>query len=372
MTVSKRPILVLSVGVIVITAAWLVNLSGLVAIRSEHGYYDPVWHTDGTAIYYLERRSRGLIVGLGWEHFTPPAQVYMFSDQVELIKHDLPSGVTHALHEFDIDPHIDRWVNRYHNRIFGWISTVIEPGSDEIEIKVTLSIPVVPSSEVWAYAGKWDGQSFTSEGWNQKYPGSMASSDQVLVNNLELMTVMNSESYGAAILQISPDNSFEVLIATDDFKPEMVTARYLTDRSRREQIEKVRRFKRVNEELIEQNLAGGMKDGEARLQAYDEMENMGLLPRSPRISAARLNTRPLDEPVFQIPADYFAAGLFKDIAAAIANPGTKVKASTGDHLKYYDDDVGVRLRSYRNGGKKTFLVETGDAFYRLTVDGEPQ
>ena len=102
------------------------------------------------------------------------------------------------------------------------------------------------------------------------------------------------------------------------------------------------------------------------------MENMGLLPRSPRIVAVQLDTLSIsklsaNDPVFHIPAEYYIAGMFKDIANAISTPGTEVKASTGDHLKYYDDDVGVRLKKWRNDGNETFIVETDGVFHRLTV-----
>ena len=71
--------------------------------------------------------------------------------------------------------------------------------------------------------------------------------------------------------------------------------------------------------------------------------------------------------VFDIPNEYFRVGLFQDIAAAIAAPGQQVKTSTGTYLKYYDDDVGLRLKAWRNAGNDRFAVRTEDALYLLEV-----
>ena len=77
-------------------------------------------------------------------------------------------------------------------------------------------------------------------------------------------------------------------------------------------------------------------------------------------------TAPDGEPTFVIPASYFDAGLFRDIAAAIVMPGKAVQTGTGDYLKYYDDDVGVRLREFRKR-RDVFHVQVGGTLYQLVV-----
>jgi hypothetical protein len=366
MTKRKRWLLGLLVILPLMAAGVLGNLTGLATLHTEYGFYEPVWHPNGTSIYYLERRSRGFIVGAGWEHFTAPARVYLLSDEMTLVRHDLETDDRRRLHRFDLDPHIDRWVNRYHNRIFGWPRTVIEPSTAGAAVKVSMSIPLIPTSELWRYTGEWNGTSFKTTGWDQEFPGSMASSEQALHDGLELMAVRNAEAYGAAILQVKADSSYKVLVSTNEFTADMVTTR-LFERSRRAHIEKMQRFRSVNEKLVGENLERGLSEGAAMLHANDDMEEMGLLPRSPRISAVRLSAAPLDSPVFIIPSGYFKAGLFTDIGEAIASPGTEVKASTGGHLKYYEDDVGPRLKRYRNSGQAEFVIETDGVLYQLSV-----
>jgi hypothetical protein len=189
----------------------------------------------------------------------------------------------------------------------------------------------------------------------------------VLLNGVELMTVLNAESYGAAILSVRADNSYDVLLATRDFSTEMVTEKYLTEKSWRHSIEKAVRFKRVQSELVNQYSEAGWSQGEAMLKTNDELESMGLLPRLPRIIAKKIKGGLVGDPIFSIPSSYFDAGLFQDIAAAINAPGLPVKANTGDHLKYYEDDVGPRLKTFRDNNE-SFIVETAGVFYRLTME----
>jgi len=372
MTAMGKSIIGLSVLVLVAVVAFAGHFFGLATIDSQHGYYEPVWHPDGQSLYFFDRQSRGIIIGAGWEHFTAPANIYMLSDQIRLINYDPVSDRETILWQLEVTPHLNRWTRRYHNRIFGWISTVIEPARNSLEFKIGLNIPKPPSSEIWIYKGVFDGGEVTTNGWGQGSPGGMGSSELVLVNDEELMVIRNPEAYGAAIIKIRADSSYAVIRSTEEFAWEMVVAKDLTERSRREQIERVRHFIKVNKELEERYKKEGFNEGQASLKAYDEMENMGLLPRTPRIVAVQLDsleqdTLPVNDPVFHIPAEYYAAGMFKDIASAISAPGTEVKASTGDHLKYYDDDVGVRLKNWRNDGNDTFVVETDGIFHRLTV-----
>jgi hypothetical protein len=368
----KRKIIIVLVAALLLTAVAMGQYFGLATADSQYGYYEPVWHPDGKSIYFFERESRGIIIGAGWEHFTAPANVYMLSDHIRLINYDLESNEETVLTQFEVTPHLGRWTRRYHNRIFGWISTVIEPVENSLEFKLRMSIPEIPSSETWVYRGVFDGKKMTTTSWSQNYPGSMGSSELVLVNGEELMTIRNAEAYGAAIIKVRADTSYEVIKSTDEFTTEMVIETQLTERSRRAQIEHVRNFVKVNEELEQKYRKEGFAAAQASLMAYDEMENMGLLPRTPRIVAEQLDASTIKNPsanipIFHILAEYYTAGMFKDVYKAISAPGTEVKISTGDHLKYYDDDVGVRLKKWRNDGNKDFIVETDGEYHRITV-----
>jgi hypothetical protein len=103
------------------------------------------------------------------------------------------------------------------------------------------------------------------------------------------------------------------------------------------------------------------------MRAYDEMEELGYLPKDPRLVATLVATLPSDVRVFDIPADYFVVGLFQDIAEAMSKPGEEVHTGTGTYLKYYDDDLGPRLKDWRAAGNDRFAVRTGGQLYLLEV-----
>jgi hypothetical protein len=97
------------------------------------------------------------------------------------------------------------------------------------------------------------------------------------------------------------------------------------------------------------------------------MEELGLLPKRPRLVATAVDEAPADVRVFDIPANYFEVGLFTDIAEAIASPDSEVDTGTGSYLQYYDDKLGSQLRAWREAGNDRFAVRTAGRTYVLTV-----
>ncbi|MCZ6860144.1 MAG: hypothetical protein O7I42_07685, partial [Alphaproteobacteria bacterium] len=79
----KLAVGLLTAGAVVAVFAFA-QLIGILAIERHQGFFAPVWDTDGQHIYVIERDTRGLIWGLGWEFFTPPANSYVISDRFVL------------------------------------------------------------------------------------------------------------------------------------------------------------------------------------------------------------------------------------------------------------------------------------------------
>ena len=44
-----------------------------------------------------------------------------------------------------------------------------------------------------------------------------------------------------------------------------------------------------------------------------------------------------------------------------------MRTGTGTYLKYYDDELGLRLKAWRNDGNDRFAVRTAGALYLLEV-----
>jgi len=354
----------------VVAVLALAQLIGIFTLERHQGFFAPVWSADGQQVYFIQRDTRGLIWGLGWEHFTPPASAYVLSDRLSLRRLDIASGTSQVLERFDGSPVTGRVTKHYRGRIFNSMSARIEPGDRRIEFLVRMDVPRVPMSESWSLAGAWTPEQPSNVQWKSKWAGNTASPDEVLTNGIEAITVRGRESFPAAVLAVETDGSYRVLVKNRDFErlyPDGVPPKQIAERSRRKSIERSRELAHVTTELVAKHKARGLNDGAATLRAYDDMEELGYFPKKPRLIATALSELPADVRVFVIPNEYFRVGLFQDIAAAIAAPQQEVKTSTGTYLKYYDDEVGLQLKNWRNAGNDRFAVRTEDALYLLEV-----
>ena len=344
------------------------RLIGLWSIERHSGFFAPVWDERG-GVYFVQRDTSGATWGLGWEFFTPPASSYVMSDEFSL--RYLPAGgAVEVLQTWDASPLVGRVTKHYRGRIFNTASAKVEPRRDGAEFAVRLQIPKVPRAESWALTGEWSRGQASGAAWEEKWAGGMGVADQVLRDGIELMAVAGPEAFPAAILAVKADASYDVLQKNRRFDgtyPSGVPPLKLQQHSRRKLIERGRTFRKTHAELVAKYVSEGMREGAASLKAYDDMEDMGLLDKQPRLVAWRRDDGGENLPVFDIPPDYFEAGLFGDIAEAIRTPGQEVKTGTGDYLKYYDDELGVRLKKWRNDGNREFIVTTNGMRYHMEV-----
>ena len=250
------------------------------------------------------------------------------------------------------------------------MSARITPGGEGVEFLARMNVPRVPRSETWALTGTWTADQPSNAQWSEKWAAGTASPDEVLRNGIEVMTIPGREAFPAAVLAVEADGTYRVLIKNSDFDdlyPDGVPPHKIAERVSRERIERVRRFTRVKTELTAKYRAQGLNENSAVLRAYDEMEEIGVLPKDPRLVATSLREPPPDVRIFEIPQEYFRVGLFQDIAAAIAAPNQEVRTGTGTYLKYYDDELGLRLKAWRKDGNDRFAVRTAGQTYLLEV-----
>lgn len=360
----------IALGVVVAGGLAAAAALGLVTVERHTGYFAPVWDAEADGIYYVERDSFGLAWGFGWEHFSPPAYSYVVRDDFRLRHLELDGAEPATLARWSASPVEGRVTRQYRGRIFNTVSARVDLTPDGASFLVDMSIPRVPSSEQWSLQGAWSAGTGASGEWRREGAGYAAPSDAALVRGVELLTVPGRDSYPAAILAVSAEGNVRVLVHNRDFQalyPDGVPAEKIAERSRREQIERGRDFRRAENDLVARYRADGLNEGAAKLRAIEEMEELGFLPKRPRLVASPVDEIPSDTRVFEIPPDYFEVGLFQDIAAAIAAPGTEVDTSTGTYLKYYDDELGPRLKDWRDEGNDRFAIRTGGRTYVLTV-----
>jgi hypothetical protein len=369
MKLAYRIIALLVVGGLVVVAAGAYAL-GIASYERYSGYFAPVWDESGKAVFYIQRDTSGFIWGMGWEHFSPPAYSNITSDEFSLRRVNVVSGEVEVLQSWPLSPLSSRVTKHYRGRIFNTVSARVEQDSGAVEFNVVLQIPKVPRSEIWALAGTWRPDVPAVARWQQQGHRSGGFSDQSLLNGVEVIAVRGREAFPAAIVTIAEDGKQRVVLKNDDFDDlysDGIPQRRIDERSRRTSIDRVRTFKKTRAELIAKHMATGMREGEAMLKASEDMEELGLLPKRPRLVAELVDATPDGLKMFDIPPDYFVAGLFNDIAEAIADPGKLVDTNTGGYLKYYDDDVGIRLKAWREAGNDRFAVRTGGKIYVMEI-----
>ena len=356
---------------VVLAGLMAMAVVGLVTVERHTGYFAPVWDAEGDGIYYVERDSFGITWGFGWEHFSPPAYSYVLHDEFRLRRLELDQAQPTTLGRWSASPVERRVTRQYRGRIFNVVSAQVEVTPEGgVSYLVTMSIPRVPTSERWSLEGSWSEAAGASGAWRPEGAGSTRGSERALIGGVELLSVRGRESYPAAILAVGPDGEARVLVENDDFDdlyPDGVPEEKIAEWSRRDRIEHVRAFRQVQAGLEAQYEAEGLNKGAATLRAYRDMEELGLLPKRPRLVATPVDDAPPDTRAFEIPSHYFDVGLFQDIAAAIASPGMQVDTDTGSYLKYYDDDLGPRLKQWREEGNDRFAVRTRGRTYVLSV-----
>ncbi|MDH3741463.1 MAG: hypothetical protein OER56_07685 [Hyphomicrobiales bacterium] len=369
MKLAYRIIALLVVGGLIVLATGAYAL-GIASYERYSGYLAPVWDETGEAIYYIQRDTSGFIWGMGWEHFSPPASSYVTTDEFSLRRLNAESSEVEILQTWPNSPLSSRVTKHYRGRIFNTVSARVERDSGAVKFNVVLQIPKVPRSDIWALTGAWRPDVPAVATWQQQGHRSGGFSDQALLNGVEVIAVRGRESFPAAIVTIAGDGNQRVVLKNDDFDdlfPGGIPQRRIDERSRRTSIERVRTYKKTRVELIAKHMAAGLREGEAMLKATEDMEELGLIPKRPRLVAKTVSANPDNLKVFDIPPDYFTVGLFNDIAAAISEPGKLVDTNTGGYLKYYDDDVGPRLKAWREAGNDRFIVRTGGQTYLLEV-----
>jgi hypothetical protein len=337
----------------------IVALTGLFSVERQRGFLAPVWDRAGEKIYFLERRTFGLVWGLGWEFFSPPASSYALHDSFSLRRLDPATGAIETLLQLPSNPIVNRVTKRYRGRIFGYPAARLHPGAENgIDFHIRLSVPKSPSSEIFQLKGSWQSDKEVNVAWRTGGV-SPSASEFVLVNGREVVVLDGPEGYGAAIVVIEEDGRHRVLLQSDAFSdryPNGVSAKVLAAKSRRGSIERVRQLRRVRAELVAKYRRRGLNEMAAAQKAGEDMEELGYYPKGPRMVATPLDAAPEGLPVFEISAMEFKVGLFSDIAAALAEPGTEVRPNMGAYIRHRDFDTSERINTWRKAGNDRMVL----------------
>jgi len=348
---------------------------GLADAPRETGYLGPVFAADGQSIFVIRRNVSGVVLGFGREFFTPPASVRIRSDRFALVNVRLADGRLTVDETFPASPLEGARFGAYHGAILGEAHGHLRwADSSHLDYELAVTRPDSPSAHTFVSRRVWDAQkqSATTVGpWLAGSTGMAGDEPQQLAGDLEVIAPPGGEGMGCAIVVYRKgDAAGRALVETRGCRqkyPSGYTAEILKPMIRREAIERGELIRRTYANLVDRNRTAGKPEGQAMLDANDEMSRLGLYPKPTTIVASREECPP-GAPFFDIVDDQFKVGLFPDIEAAVASPGRPVHKSIGAYITHRDYTTSQRINDYLSAGHDTFYVRAHGACWRLTID----
>src|SRR4051812_18330402 len=193
--------------ILLLLLAWKAGLAGMPRII---GYYSPIFSTDGTAVFVVQRDARAIVTGLGYEMFTPPANVRYLRDNYALWRIRVSDAAVSSVATFPPSPLEHTTVRGYHNALFGMPAAHLrwtDPGHLDYEIAVTKYD--VPSSRTFVIRELWDkGSKYDSTDQWREAPPRMGGGfePQQLHGDLELIAVPGPEAVPCAVVILRMDD----------------------------------------------------------------------------------------------------------------------------------------------------------------------
>jgi hypothetical protein len=370
-TKKKLYVVLILLTVLLLVPGWFGYQLGIIPrIDRIETFHAPVFGPDGKNVYYLTRNAWGISWGPGIEFFTPPATVVVIGDRFSLQRTSRDTGETTTLHTWRV-PHRLKPKTQYRNYLFGLPDCELKWEGGTLQYKIGLDFlpndPPYFTVNEWA-VGSWNVETSTlaeQELWKSGYHSTDRWTRQILSGPWEIvdyqsqaLILYDSNAKTRTLLRVSRSagSPLKEAVATADLK----------DYAHRDQLERSRTIRETYASTVAGLQAQGLPEGEAMLRADDEMEKKGYYPKTPRVTATKIETIRQGVKVFEITNDEFRFGLFQDIEEAIAKPGTGVHFH-GKYITHRDFDTSRKLNEYLDAGNKSFIVKTDKGIFSLTV-----
>lgn len=370
-TKKRLYFLLILLVVLLLVPGWFGYQLGIIPrIDRIETFHSPVFGPDGRDVYYLTRNAWGVSWGPGIEFFTPPAAIIVLGDRFLLQRTSGEKGATTTIHTWRVS-HRLKPKTHYRNYLFGLADCELKWQGSALHYKIGVDFlpndPPYLTVNEWAI-GSWNADTNTIselETWKSGYHSTDRWSEQILSGPFEIIDYRNQ----ALILLDSATQTRRPLRVSGSggsrLEAEVLTAD-LKDYIHRAQLERSRIIRETYADTVAGLRSRGVPEGEAMLQANDEMEKKGYYPRTAKLIAAKVDAARQGVRVFEITKDEFQFGLFQDIEEAIARPGTEVRFH-GTYITHRDFDTSRKLNEHLDAGKRTFIVKCDKGLFLLTV-----
>ena len=353
------------------------------SVQRVEGSFSPVFSPDGKQVYFIARETRGLVLGFGYEFYSPPAHVFLREDRFSLRRVPSAGGAVGTVKSWPGSPLEGEKIRAYRGRIFSVAPTELHWAEGEkLEYKVSLRIPAQPSGGHFSVSRQWNGESgelIEKDQWEERQVMAHGSGEAALSGSWELFAVKGEEGYPCAVVAYEQATAeIRVLVKTpvcDELYPEGISEAHVAPLSRREDIERVRNVRDTHDRLMREALAEGLAEYEAWLRVNRQMQDLGLYPKPPQLTARLLGAGELEElrnqealePVFEIAGMQFKVGMLRDIMRAIESPGEKTEKSMGQYIVHDDYTTSQALNAFLKSGGTRFYVAYQGRVYELNL-----
>ena len=363
------------IAILVLALAGLAGLVAAVRHRGE-GYFSPQFTPDGDAVVVVVRQTRALVLGLGYEFWTPPARVRVTHDRFSIVRVGIADGGIKTLQTFPASPVEGQWVQTYRPGVYGSAQAHLRWATPEaLEYEIGVTVPRQPSSDTYVTRRRWDGdkgQWIDSAPWERGFTGMGGDESTQLSGDREVVAVRAGSAMPCAVVIVTKgEPKARPLLEGADCReahPDGYDVATLGDFLRRADIERVAHLKATHDALVAEARARGLSEVDAMLEAIRGMQRLGLYPKPSTLVATRAMQATPGVPVFTISDQEFLVGLFNDIREAIDRPGEEIEKA-GEYLIHRDFDTSRQLNQYLADRKDTeFFVQADGGLWRMVVD----
>ena len=356
----------------------LLGAAGLIAAvqRSADGYFSPQFTPDGAAVVLVVRQARALVLGLGYEMFTPPARVRVTHDRFSIVRVVIADGRIETLHSFPPSPVEGTWIQTYRPSLYGSAQAHLRWATPEaLEYEIAVTVPRQPTSDTYVARRRWDdakGRWIESAPWERGWTGMGGDEDSQLSGDREVLAVRAGSAMPCAVVIVTTGQATaRPILETAECRrahPDGYAVAALADELRRPDIERIAHLKRTHDDLVAAARAKGLSEIDPALEAIRGMQRLGLYPKPSTMVATRALQLPAGAALFTISDQEFRVGLFTDIRAAIDRPGEEIEKA-GDYAIHRDFDTSGRINQYLADRQDTeFFVQADGALWRIVVD----
>lgn len=323
---------------------------GILTMERHVGYFGPALSADGQSVWYFQRNASGLALGMGWEHFSPPARVFLRKDELFLRRYDRQTGQVETLHHWPTTPLRGQKLHHYRGRILGLLGSRIRvKNKQQVDYAARMALLRVPSSQIWSLSGTWTEKNSTRPEWVATDTSLAGLSEPIVAGPLEVMAVRGEEGFPTAIVLLDHDQrEVEVLLHNETFDrlyPNGPQFTVLLEFSRKAEVDRLAEMHQTYEELKAKYRAVETNEGAALLAAGREMARLGWWPTPATIIAQEVKEFPAGLRVFTIDPQELRVGLFPNIQQAIAHPGTPAPHRSG-YVRHRDFTTSEELNAF--------------------------